>query len=113
MDKTSALKQAFMQALEESKHEIIGKSTPKVVSQVMDKILELEEYGKSPEAIHTMQEGKLVEALYFCHAIAINKYADLVIQMIKDGLFLVNADALENTVWDKFNKSINEGDDNA
>jgi len=33
--------------------------------------------------------------------------------MIKDGLFIVNADALENTVWDKFNKSINEGDDNA
>ncbi len=110
-DNAKAIKKAFLEALEDSKQDIIGRSTPKVVSEAMGKVLELEEYGESPEAIHTMQEGKLVKALFFCHAIAIDRYANLVIRMIKDGVLEVNVDNIGKKVsgiWEKLKEALNE-----
>lgn len=109
-DLNHAMKKAFLEAVEESKQHIIGGTTPKVVSTAMRKVLELEEFGESPETIHTMQEGHLVKAMFYCHAVGVERYADTLIRMVKDGVLIVNYKGLDKAM-EKFKNLEVEGED--
>lgn len=77
-------------SLELAKLQFITKSSHKFAAHAMTDVLEIEEFPSEPEAIHPVEEAKLLKALFMCHAAAVQQTLDCVIQMIRDGV--LNAD---------------------
>lgn len=81
-----------IKSFEEAKSFIIGSGGMKVVSKVFEDIFEVDQFPSEPDTIHPLREETLVKGLFLCHAIAVTKIVDTVIDMLKSGTLEANGD---------------------
>ena len=87
------LKKMMMEAFKESKSHMIQSGT-KIISKICGEVMEMESFGEDPETIHTLQESSIVKGLFFAHAAAVEKYCDMIVRMIDEGVLKVDKDSL-------------------
>lgn len=81
-----------IESFEQAKTFLIGNAGMKSVSNVMNEILEIENFPNDRETIHAVTEENLVKALFLCHANAVSRMITIVQRMIKDGVLEPNGD---------------------
>ena len=107
------LKKMMMEAFKESKAHMIQSGT-KIIGKICGEVMEMESFGDNPETIHTLQEESIVKGLFFAHAAAVEKYCDMIVRMLDEGVLKVDKDSLSKAA-DSIRKSLEkldeEGDD--
>ena len=80
-------KKMMLEALDVAKAQLQQKGTI-IVQKVIEDVLQLENFGDSPETFHTVQEGHLISGLFMCHAVAIDRFTHLIVEMVKDNILV-------------------------
>jgi len=92
MGKKADWQKECIEAFEESKAHLISKGGASVSKHVINEILEIEDFPTEADAIHPVQEEKLLKAIFFAHAHAVENVISTIIQMLKDGVLEANGD---------------------
>ncbi len=102
MNRKEKDKEMMLEALDVAKTQLQQKGTA-IVQKIMEDVLNLENFGDSPETFHTVQEAHLVSGLFMCHAIAIDRFTNLICEMIKDNILVPDSDAAGKAAKQKAN----------
>jgi len=106
------LKKLMIEAFKQAKP-IMIQSGAKFLRRIFTDVMELDGTGESPETIHTVQEHTIAKGLFFAHAVAVEKYCDMVCQMLHDGVIKVDQDSLSKAA-ESIREAMNEeADDDA
>ena len=93
-------KDMMLEALDVAKMQLQQKGSA-IVQKVIEDVLQIENFGDSPETFHTVQEGHLVSGLFMCHAIAIDRFTHLICEMVKDNILVPDSNAALNAAKQK------------
>jgi hypothetical protein len=103
-------KKEAIESFEQAKSFLITNGGKQITTKIMHEVLEIEEFPSESEAIHPVEEEKLLKALFYVHANAVDSIVNTVIRMINDGVLEPNGDKAKE-VADKL-RADNEEDFN-
>jgi len=85
-------KKEAIESFEQVKSFLITNGGKQITTKIMHEVLEIEEFPSESEAIHPVEEEKLLKALFYVHANAVDSIVNTVIRMINDGVLEPNGD---------------------
>ena len=83
-------KKDALESFEQAKSYLIQKAGKAITTKIMHEVLEIEDFPSEADAIHPVEEEKLLKALFYVHANAIDSVVNTVIRMIEDGVLEPN-----------------------
>lgn len=99
-----------IESLELAKIQFITKGSMRFASHAIKNILDVEEFPSEEHAVHPVEEGKLLKAMFMCHAGAIEQLMGTVIRMIEDGILNADGD-MAKKMADKIRSQMEKSED--
>jgi hypothetical protein len=101
-----------VEAFNQTKSFMITKGGTSVSKHIIRNMLEIEDFPSESDAIHPIEEEKLLKAIFFAHAHAVDSIFNTIIRMVEDGVLEPNGN-MANKVAEKLRQEneIDEDDD--